>query len=200
MIRRPPRSTRTDTLFPYTTLFRSSDFAPIAVMDAPTELVAQFLPVELKQDPSAERSVVDVSQDVQRLDDAPQFRQGLGQGRWAVFDLQHAHDACGLEVAELDRPGQTDQVGPVFPNQIDFDPAPGNLIELSVARLAVDAPQLRAADVRQTGAESVAQEPEQAENCVGIGSGVGHNLQRIELGFLLQQESQDDQTDAQNRK
>src|SRR3546814_2132589 len=27
MIRRPPRSTRTDTLFPYTTLFRSSAFA-----------------------------------------------------------------------------------------------------------------------------------------------------------------------------
>src|SRR3546814_3359860 len=27
MIRRPPRSTRTDTLFPYTTLFRSSLFA-----------------------------------------------------------------------------------------------------------------------------------------------------------------------------
>src|SRR3546814_9314814 len=28
MIRRPPRSTRTDTLFPYTTLFRSPDQAP----------------------------------------------------------------------------------------------------------------------------------------------------------------------------
>src|SRR3546814_18595226 len=27
MIRRPPRSTRTDTLFPYTTLFRSPDGA-----------------------------------------------------------------------------------------------------------------------------------------------------------------------------
>src|SRR3546814_20039714 len=27
MIRRPPRSTRTDTLFPYTTLFRSPDRA-----------------------------------------------------------------------------------------------------------------------------------------------------------------------------
>src|SRR3546814_18241837 len=26
MIRRPPRSTRTDTLFPYTTLFRSREF------------------------------------------------------------------------------------------------------------------------------------------------------------------------------
>src|SRR3546814_5246581 len=28
MIRRPPRSTRTDTLFPYTTLFRSLDVTP----------------------------------------------------------------------------------------------------------------------------------------------------------------------------
>src|SRR3546814_7625717 len=28
MIRRPPRSTRTDTLFPYTTLFRSQEGAP----------------------------------------------------------------------------------------------------------------------------------------------------------------------------
>src|SRR3546814_16450694 len=28
MIRRPPRSTRTDTLFPYTTLFRSADPRP----------------------------------------------------------------------------------------------------------------------------------------------------------------------------
>src|SRR3546814_11115433 len=30
MIRRPPRSTRTDTLFPYTTLFRSDGIAPDA--------------------------------------------------------------------------------------------------------------------------------------------------------------------------
>src|SRR3546814_1988365 len=29
MIRRPPRSTRTDTLFPYTTLFRSADEAGV---------------------------------------------------------------------------------------------------------------------------------------------------------------------------
>src|SRR3546814_12651721 len=41
MIRRPPRSTRTDTLFPYTTLFRSWDteyLAPVlsaAIVDGP---------------------------------------------------------------------------------------------------------------------------------------------------------------------
>src|SRR3546814_8121606 len=31
MIRRPPRSTRTDTLFPYTTLFRSHDLREVLV-------------------------------------------------------------------------------------------------------------------------------------------------------------------------
>src|SRR3546814_12972387 len=33
MIRRPPRSTRTDTLFPYTTLFRSHQEADLLIMD-----------------------------------------------------------------------------------------------------------------------------------------------------------------------
>src|SRR3546814_8379135 len=32
MIRRPPRSTRTDTLFPYTTLFRSSGHRSVLVL------------------------------------------------------------------------------------------------------------------------------------------------------------------------
>src|SRR3546814_17881053 len=39
MIRRPPRSTRTDTLFPYTTLFRSAPpAAPIRIFPAEPEL------------------------------------------------------------------------------------------------------------------------------------------------------------------
>src|SRR3546814_9717536 len=40
MIRRPPRSTRTDTLFPYTTLFRSERSVEIEIghADAPGEL------------------------------------------------------------------------------------------------------------------------------------------------------------------
>src|SRR3546814_4107304 len=39
MIRRPPRSTRTDTLFPYTTLFRSlAWFGFEDVLDAVTEI------------------------------------------------------------------------------------------------------------------------------------------------------------------
>src|SRR3546814_20001308 len=40
MIRRPPRSTRTDTLFPYTTLFRSPDERLLTIEDT-RELVVE---------------------------------------------------------------------------------------------------------------------------------------------------------------
>src|SRR3546814_5355557 len=47
MIRRPPRSTRTDTLFPYTTLFRSPSF-----QDTETEpgYIAQSPAIDLSYD------------------------------------------------------------------------------------------------------------------------------------------------------
>src|SRR3546814_10785824 len=43
MIRRPPRSTRTDTLFPYTTLFRSKQLLPDVELDAgvATDLIVE---------------------------------------------------------------------------------------------------------------------------------------------------------------
>src|SRR3546814_10532424 len=46
MIRRPPRSTRTDTLFPYTTLFRSSEGRPAALHD-PRDRPAAFASLAL---------------------------------------------------------------------------------------------------------------------------------------------------------
>src|SRR3546814_14761458 len=39
MIRRPPRSTRTDTLFPYTTLFRSGEGAAVVAPASATDVV-----------------------------------------------------------------------------------------------------------------------------------------------------------------
>src|SRR3546814_16781534 len=49
MIRRPPRSTRTDTLFPYTTLFRSK-------VPRVRQMVAMTRP-ELSQAPAAARPI-----------------------------------------------------------------------------------------------------------------------------------------------
>src|SRR3546814_5282306 len=47
MIRRPPRSTRTDTLFPYTTLFRSDGTARVGRRDEPA--------ARIRVDPGARR-------------------------------------------------------------------------------------------------------------------------------------------------
>src|SRR3546814_16455484 len=49
MIRRPPRSTRTDTLFPYTTLFRSNDDGSLRIVPAllprTADVSADYLPL-----------------------------------------------------------------------------------------------------------------------------------------------------------
>src|SRR3546814_12928197 len=68
MIRRPPRSTRTDTLFPYTTLFRSSRRAASSGIElrqeelahAPRDLPADRFPrkLEADMDAGAERDVL----------------------------------------------------------------------------------------------------------------------------------------------
>src|SRR3546814_14742393 len=43
MIRRPPRSTRTDTLFPYTTLFRSEHLLARTTCQTPLQWVNLFI-------------------------------------------------------------------------------------------------------------------------------------------------------------
>src|SRR3546814_17742932 len=55
MIRRPPKSTRTDTLFPYTTLFRSLPTDPAEWLD-PDTIIFSYTPVE---DPAVYQSVWD---------------------------------------------------------------------------------------------------------------------------------------------
>src|SRR3546814_6394421 len=77
MIRRPPRSTRTDTLFPYTTLFRSRPRCPPPAddgrRDGGTDL-RRIRPAGLFRDPSAPRAV---TRPAVRLDARPQ-RRSLG--------------------------------------------------------------------------------------------------------------------------
>src|SRR3546814_8164780 len=53
MIRRPPRSTRTDTLFPYTTLFRSP-LRNRLEEDSPRRTVADFAPTDSGRGKTAE--------------------------------------------------------------------------------------------------------------------------------------------------
>src|SRR3546814_9631016 len=82
MIRRPPRSTRTDTLFPYTTLFRSASAQHLQA--APREaMVTAVLPGE-------ERRVGDIFQEIEeefRRDRLDRLWKRYGPYLIAVFVL-----------------------------------------------------------------------------------------------------------------
>src|SRR3546814_6266951 len=92
MIRRPPRSTRTDTLFPYTTLFRSTSSRAATMLRIPrtaTAATATVMKAAARRTPSGDRrrrrgdgSVVTVDPEPvahaeDRLDDRRMGRVGL---------------------------------------------------------------------------------------------------------------------------
>src|SRR3546814_17226583 len=92
MIRRPPRSTRTDTLFPYTTLFRSSSggYSPVVHLASHLggkpiwrEDILGFVPGEAPQ----KRVCVGGVNGVYRLDDtlADGFEGGVREASEAGF-------------------------------------------------------------------------------------------------------------------
>src|SRR3546814_4636543 len=57
MIRRPPRSTRTDTLFPYTTLFRSGRDERLSGLDQDeSDCGGVTVPVQIRTEPPSSRS------------------------------------------------------------------------------------------------------------------------------------------------
>src|SRR3546814_3724741 len=95
MIRRPPRSTRTDTLFPYTTLFRSPSVSvPISVASAsPTStsciLADRRCPrsVEALVSP-ADRKIIDRQFVVLRSEEHTSELQSLMRISYAVFCLK----------------------------------------------------------------------------------------------------------------
>src|SRR3546814_4567626 len=100
MIRRPPRSTRTDTLFPYSTLFRAGCELveqPVATAGALARLVRRF-PVALMADESLHgpRSAFDLA----KVAGADVFAVKLEQSGGAYAAQQGAEiaDAAGIEL------------------------------------------------------------------------------------------------------
>ncbi len=88
--------------------------------------------------------------------------------------------------AELERACQAQQILPVLDDELYVNALGGQLVEGAIVGLAIHAPEPRPADVGQTRAELVAQEMKDAEDRVGVGPGVGHDLGRLQLGLLLQ--------------
>src|SRR3546814_4225617 len=92
MIRRPPRSTRTDTLFPYTTLFRSHEWSELmqrALTHATRvreQSPAQFLDVQFRD---TVKRPMDVVHDIyRRSEEHTSELQSLMRISYAVFCLK----------------------------------------------------------------------------------------------------------------
>src|SRR3546814_4423013 len=92
MIRRPPRSTRTDTLFPYTTLFRSAgNRHPQAARQGPAPAGARHRrgAVHLAAQPRADRDgVLTMTEAAGRSEEHTSELQSLMRISYAVFCLK----------------------------------------------------------------------------------------------------------------
>src|SRR3546814_9912423 len=99
MIRRPPRSTRTDTLFPYTTLFRSIFVYQEQVMQAAqilagyslgeADLLRRAMGKKIQAEMDAQRSrFVQGCADQQRSEEHTSELQSLMRISYAVFCLK----------------------------------------------------------------------------------------------------------------
>ncbi len=92
---------------------RLADLAPLAMADGADQAVAGLVAVELGQDGSALALVVDVAEQVQGLDHAAELAQGARERGGAVLDLEHAHGGVGMDVPELERAGEPQEVVPM---------------------------------------------------------------------------------------
>src|SRR3546814_8989053 len=82
MIRRPPRSTRTDTLFPYTTLFRSRGQSPHQAVHPPLRMPPA------RGEPGRRRAWAPRRRDARRSEEHTSELQSLMRISYAVFCLK----------------------------------------------------------------------------------------------------------------
>src|SRR3546814_14523441 len=119
MIRRPPRSTRTDTLFPYTTLFRS--VSPVLQIYAPVKLLANQLenlfdfPVRFREVDAAcanpllaipQSMICDFEIQVGNLGRETRCRENLGCEQPGLYTARITLDASNIGRSEERRGGK----------------------------------------------------------------------------------------------
>src|SRR3546814_121831 len=101
MIRRPPRSTRTDTLFPYTTLFRSRVFE--AAGAAACIITDAWEGIDLFLDPGSEILVARDGMDVAEIleDLTPEKAAAIGSAAQAKVLASNCYSSRAREVDGL---------------------------------------------------------------------------------------------------
>ena len=73
----------------------------------------------------------------------------------------------------------------------------GDVVKFAVICLLIDTPETGTAHIGETRTEAVAQQTEQSEDDIAVGTGVGHDLGRLRSGLLFEHDRQKNQTVAQ---
>src|SRR5450755_3438695 len=162
--------------------------------------MASFAAIELVQGAAPPVLIVDVGQDIQRLVDAPELREGLSQAGGPVADLHHAHDIGSRNAPELEGSREAQKIVPVRRNEREIDFVSGHIVEFTVVGMRVDPPQARAADVGQPWAKAISQEAKEAEDNIAVSAGIGHDLGWLEIRFLLEYGGEQDDAVAQGSR
>src|SRR3546814_8498650 len=106
MIRRPPRSTRTDTLFPYTTLFRSAK-AELAVSKDRDDLARGALSAKRRATErieDARRELKQVDAEVGKLDDdIGKLRAKLSEARQRQKTITLRSQSASSRIKQIGR-------------------------------------------------------------------------------------------------
>src|SRR3546814_13665752 len=95
MIRRPPRSTRTDTLFPYTTLFRSLARLLDAGREVSGTAVLQIVAIDAGDDHVTQAHVADRLGEMARLVGIQRIRpavRNIAERAATCADVAHDHE------------------------------------------------------------------------------------------------------------
>jgi hypothetical protein len=156
------------------------------VEDGSSQFMTVFAFIQLLEDAASFGRIVDVSERMNRFVDAAQLGHGLRQPGRAIANLEHSHDGGGLNHAQLEGSRQSQQVIPVLLNAFGLDPVTGDRVEWPVVGGGVHPPVARPADVGDSRAEAITQQPKQAKHHVGIGPGVRHDLTGVQFRGLFE--------------
>ena len=145
-----------------------------------------FASIQLSESAPPFGLIIYIGKAVNRLFNATKFSDGLGQFCGPVIHPERPHDRRCLDDTQLERTGQPKHVVPVFLDQICIHAMPCHTIQAAIIGSRIDAPVAGTPNIGDSRTEPVAEQPEQTEDHIGVGSGVGHDLGRMQFRLLFQ--------------
>ena len=150
-----------------------AEVALVGEKDPSGEDVAKLAAVELQLDGLAQLLFVDVAQDMDGLDQAPELGQCTGQTVGGGRVGEALHDHMGRCHPGFQRRDQTYQLIPLLDNDADVDGAAEQWLERAIIGGAIDAAEHLVWQILQPRHEGDAEQGAQAEQMLGEAMGIG---------------------------